>query len=716
MQRAADFIVAHHRRVLALTGLVTVMSALMFFRLDFNPDVSAFMKEGSVEGEAFAALQEKYDTADPVNVMLSLPPGETFLTGPALAEVTRVRDSLLLLDEVDLVTSLVPDTNPLTGTPLTAEFLESLPPFAIDQMAGANPLADFLLSPDGRHTLLMVVPEGDAIRAARAIGDVAFGESFEVTISGNPVIYAEMIEILSLVLLLIPPVVVVLLLLVFHANVGNAKLTALSLFPALVGTVWTFGLIFALGRKIDIVTVIVPIFVIVMGSADGLHFVTHFQEIAAHTEDPSARVRSTLEQVGKPMILTTISTAVGFLSLFATDVGPIRQMGLFAAIGITFAGIISFFSLPAVLTHLDIVGRPHPPRAGAMLIRALRAGVRTRVPAVVITIALLALTVTFAPRLTVDSDPLFMFGPDHEVRQAFSSTEELFGGATPLVGEFAFDPNSPADSLAAAQAATARLETLPMVRSVISVATLADVLPADTLGDILSGEVELPTGRMVSEDGLRFILLTQDLGSGGLDDLRTAAGQDPAILTLTGMTIIWDSMADLVLGAQVWSVTVALGLVTLMLLLTYRRLRLTLVAILPLVLTIGGLLGFIAVTDINLNLITAVASSIVIGVGIDYAIHFVAAIQHAEGAGPGYVLRALDTAGRPIMANALGIAFGLTGLWFSPLVPHHHISAIMWFSMIIGALSTLLVIPALLPAEGVADPDDIRGGIPNREK
>lgn len=67
------------------------------------------------------------------------------------------------------------------------------------------------------------------------------------------------------------------------------------------------------------------------------------------------------------------------------------------------------------------------------------------------------------------------------------------------------------------------------------------------------------------------------------------------------------------------------------------------------------------------------------------------------------------------MANALGIAFDLTGPWSSSPVPHHHTFAIMWFSMIIGALSTLLVIPALLPREGVAEPDGTPADIPSRE-
>ncbi len=100
-------------------------------------------------------------------------------------------------------------------------------------------------------------------------------------------------------------------------------------------------------------------------------------------------------------------------------------------------------------------------------------------------------------------------------------------------------------------------------------------------------------------------------------------------------------------------------------------------------------------------MVTAIASSIVIGVGIDYAIHFVAAIDHARPAGDGYSLRAIDHAGRPIIANALGVAVGLTGLWLSPFRFHPHISMIMWVAMVTAALTALLIIPALLPRAGL---------------
>ena len=115
------------------------------------------------------------------------------------------------------------------------------------------------------------------------------------------------------------------------------------------------------------------------------------------------------------------------------------------------------------------------------------------------------------------------------------------------------------------------------------------------------------------------------------------------------------------------------------------RWRETFISLVPIALTVVMLLGFIAFAGIQLNLVTAIASSIVIGVGIDYAIHFIAAIDHARAEGDGYVLRAIERAGRPIVANALGIALGLTALWLSPLKPHSQISMIMWVAMLTAA-------------------------------
>ena len=704
MDRIARFIVERSRIVLALTALVSILSILMLFRMSFNADVSSFVLEGNETGEAFAELQAKYETTDPINIVASLPDGQTFSTSENVALIAELRDEVSAVEGVVSVAAVVPEENPLTGAPLDADTIRRAPDALVVALIADNPVSDLLISEDGQHTLVFVSPGEDPTAAARRVTDVRV-DGLDLTFSGNPVVFASVIDLLTWFLLIIPPLVIALLVLVFFSTIGSVRLSMMALIPAALGSLWTFGLIFALGYRVDIVTVIVPIFVIVMGSADGLHFVTHFQEQDG-SEDAVARVRSALSEVGVPMILTTISTAAGFLSLLVTDVQPIRQLGLFTAIGITFAGVISFFSLPAAISHVSISERSSKAILGSSLTAGLKRLVRTRIPAIAVTAAILAFGAWGIPQLAVNPDQLFFFKDDDPVRLAFERTEELFGGATPLVGEFAFDPADPAASLAAAQQAAADLEALPGVRTVFSVADVAGSLDRDQLQAVLSGAIELPMGRMVADDGMRFLLLPADFATADLERWLVYADESETVVALTGMPVVWDEIARLVLNAQATSLVVAYVLVVIMLLIAYRSVRETLVSLVPITLTLVTLLAFVALSGIQLNLLTAVISSIVLGVGIDYAIHYIAAITHARPDGPGYVDRAIDKAGRPIVANALGIAVALSALWLSPLKIHSQVSMIMWVAMTTAAATTLIVIPALLPQAGVQAADD----------
>lgn len=702
MDRIARFIVGHSRQILAATAIISLLAVAMLFRMDFNADVASFVLEGNDTGETFSALQEKYATADPINVVAGLDEG-SFRTREGLGKLVLLRDQLAAVDGVVEVASIVPDRNPITGAPLTAADVATAPESAILALLDQNPVSRLLLDDEGQNTLLLVIPGDDALSVARRVADLTPPPGIEVTLSGNPVVFATVLDVLSLFLLIIPPIVIFLLVATFYATIGDLRLSVLAILPAGLGSLWTFGLIFGLGREVDIVTVIVPIFVIVMGSADGLHFVTHFQEETG--ADTVSRVRSALQEVGTPMILTTISTAAGFLSLLITDVQPIRQLGIFTAVGIVFAGIISFFALPALISRIQVEPKHHRALLGPRLTRGLKTLVRTRTPAIVLTGAILIFAAIFVPRLEVDSDQLFFFKDNDPIRQAFEKTEELFGGATPLVGEFVFDPSAGPEQLAEIRAASDALEQQSGIREVFSIADLADALPTEQLQAILNEQVALPVGDLVSEDGLRFLVFPADFTTDDLQSWLAFADESDQIRVLTGMPIVWDEIARLVLQAQVGSVIVAYILVAVMLAVAYRRLWETIVSLVPITLTILAVLGFVAASGIQLNLLTAVISSIVIGVGIDYSIHYIAAIDYARPAGDGYVLRAIDRAGRPIVANALGIAIALSALWLSPLKIHSQVSMIMWVAMITAALTALLVIPAMLPRAGVRDPE-----------
>ena len=108
VDRIARTIVNHSKRILAVTALVTVASLLMLFRMDFNGDVGSFVLEGNETGEVFASLQEKYESADPINVLVSLGESETFRSPEGLTALVELRDDLAAIEGVAAVASIIP--------------------------------------------------------------------------------------------------------------------------------------------------------------------------------------------------------------------------------------------------------------------------------------------------------------------------------------------------------------------------------------------------------------------------------------------------------------------------------------------------------------------------------------------------------------------------------------------------------------------------------
>jgi uncharacterized protein len=687
----ARLLVHRSRLVLIGTALLTLAAMSQMPRLAFNADVTSFLLEGSEAGRSLAVLQEKYGAADPIMVVLERRDGGRFTDRDGLVLLAAARDAFARREGVASVGSLVPERDPLLGVALGPAALERLPEAALAALV-QGPGSDLLLGDDGRLALVVVLPAGDPIAVAREVQATPLPAGLGASFAGSPVVFAEVLGLLGWFLLAIPPIVLALLLTVFRLALGSLRAAILSIVPAVLGSLWTFGLIFGLGLRVDVVSVIVPIFVIVMGSADGLHLVSHFQRASSRALPRVDRVATALQEVGLPMVLTTLSTAAGFLSLLATDLRPIQHLGLFVAVGIVIAGVISLVTLPALLSHVELVPRRAlaPSRLGATLVSVSS----RRGAAVVLTVPLLVFTALYLPRLEVDPDQLFFFKAGHPARDAFARVEATFGGAAPLSGEFSLDRSLPLEpQLEAIRARSRSLERLPGVRRVVSVADLLDDVPALRRPALLSGEIVPPLGPMVAEDGLRFVLFPGPHTPADVQAWLAAARQAPEITVLTGTPVLFDGLSRAIVRAQGTSLALAFALVALMLLVTYRRVGTAVVALLPLALGVLTMLAFLAASGIQLHLMTAVAASIVIGVGIDYALHLIAAIEHARGEGPFAVERALERAGPAIVANALGVPVGLSALLLSPLAPHTHIAALMWVSMVTCAAAALVVIP-----------------------
>jgi len=200
----------------------------------------------------------------------------------------------------------------------------------------------------------------------------------------------------------------------------------------------------------------------------------------------------------------------------------------------------------------------------------------------------------------------------------------------------------------------------------------------------------------VSDDGFRMIITTGDLNSVDIDELDDFVAEHPDIRMISGMPVLFDEMNRLVVQSQTRSLGLALILIFIMLLITIRKFRAALVALIPIVITIMAIMGFLVISKFYLNVLTANLSAISIGVGVDYSIHLISGIYYFRKQGMNRgdsVDSALSSVSRPILANAFGLAIGMSALFFSPLRIHMQAASVMWIAMVISSMAALLLIP-----------------------
>jgi len=721
MDRIANFIIRRRKLIIAVVALTNLAALLSFFRFSLDTEFLNFFAADNPEVAAYNKLNVEYDTGEAVTVLVES--DRSLLEPDNLLAVFTLQSAIVPLEDVKQVQTFIPPQMPAGDQflPVTADLI-SQNAAALGQFIDRQYfLTGQFLSEDRQSAIIVVGIEvgadsGPVVDKLREIIESQPG--LDLALAGNPVIKDSVVGYLATILFILLPFAVGIILMVFNFILRHKRLTPLAMLPAAFGALWTFGTIFYSGNELSLVTVISPIFIIVMGSAYGLHFVSHFQENLAKYGDSAEATRQTLRMVGIPIALATLTTMAGFASLIWGQAVPMRQMGLFVTLGIAYAGLLAIFFLPALLSHLKISARPLP--AGSQRLGYLmnRASTR-RVPIIIFFTAVVIAAVIYIPKLEVVSDQLMFFKQSSEIRQASTQIEAHFGSAQPLVGQIVSDQGTAAifDAGEASRllAVERELETQPGIKNVTSVFDLIAGFSRMTTG--LEGYPQNPAiiqaflGQFgedgarswMSDTGFRLLIRPTGLEAADIATLKQWAANEPSITVITGMPILFDEFNQIVVDSQVRSLGLALVLVFIMLLVSLRSLKAALVGLLPIVLTIGAVLTFLVISDFNLNILTANLSAIVIGVGVDYSIHLISGIYYfrREGlSGNEAVEAAMGSVSRPVLANAFGLSLGLSVLFLSPLLIHIQAAAVMWVAMVFSSLAALLIIPQFYRSKG----------------
>ena len=381
---------------------------------------------------------------------------------------------------------------------------------------------------------------------------------------------------------------------------------------------------------------------------------------------------------------------------------------------ILIAGVATWLILPTILLHQ----KPLPRRSGGEG-RNLIAGGLSRLrgwPSVALAAALVAAFIPGVLSLRSNFSMIDMYKPGTSVHRSIVKTADVLGGSIPIYvvfpAERELDPELAnavlrlQDQAVGAGLAGQSLSAYGIVRNlwesissnegypdnVVIAKTMVTRIRRSNSGFMEAFFAEDGTGRAVF-----FLKDLDDTTLQGFQDLTSQIAHETGVqLQPVGTAFVMKEMNDQIIPQQLASLGLAAALVFLLTALTQRSIGLGLASTTPIIITLVTLFGVMGYARIDLSIITGIMSGLTIGVGIDYAIHYVSLLKQARKRGDDAPSEtALNFVATPVLANALGLAIGFTAMLFSPLQIHVTLSILMWVTMITSAVLSLTFLPTI---------------------
>jgi predicted RND superfamily exporter protein len=495
----------------------------------------------------------------------------------------------------------------------------------------------------------------------------------------------------------------------------------------------TLGMMPLLGWKMTIISVLLPIMIIAIANNYGIHLVALYQELNATGQYPSRKelVGALFRRLNKPVLLTGLTTIAGILGLLSHVLVPAKQLGVLAAAGIAFALLLSLFFIPAVMILLRV---PPPVRAKGnrknhFLDRWLQGAARRiiRHPGrLVITFTgIFVIAAAGILLLKVDANVENFFPKKNPVRVSADLINEYFGGSEDLSVWFSGDCKDPA-LLRRLERYTDSLKQIPGVGNVFSLADIVKEMSKALYDPGEEGYDRIPGSRNAvaqffelygmggdPEDFEQIVdfdyentrmLVRVKSGSTGVinkvvEEIRRLTKDDPAFKGIGGYGYINARLSDLILRGQIRSLGLAVVVVALLVMMIFRSVRSGIFITIPLAGAMVVLFGLMGYAGIVLDVATAMLSSIMIGVGVDYTIHFLWRYMHErkEGREPEEaVYNTIVNTGRGITFNALSVITGFSALMISSFTPIRFFGFLVVVSIASCLIGALVLVPAMI--------------------
>jgi len=567
-------------------------------------------------------------------------------------------------------------------------------------------------------------------------------DDIKIYVAGRPIVEGTMALLGPADMKKMVPIVILVIFIVLFITLRSFKGTLITLGVVFFSTIWAFGLMATVGIPIYAVSTMIPVMLIAIGVADGIHLYSHLQVFINHNPQATRKeaTKDMLKFLWKPVIMTSVTTAVGFISLLTSQVYPVKYFGIFTAFGVMMAMVFSLVFLPAgimifglpkakPINHTeDKEGHSHSKIANNFASWVIKHKYVSIVGSLIIAV----LSIIGMQEIWINSSFLEKFEKNSEIVLTDKFINEHFGGTSTL--NLILDAEGKKDAFK--EPAVLKLvdkmqkdvdNELQVVGNTFS---LADYICR--MNKVMNADKEEYNTIPDNQDMIAQYLLLYEM-SGDPENLNKVVDYDYEKANVTFQLKSDNSKAmnstlaiiekykddfkklgidmnyagsgykglvftDLILEGQIKSLILSLIIIVVLLSLMFKKISIGLIGSVPIILTALISFGIMGFLGIPLNTTTALLSSIAIGIGIDYAVHFLEQYRHnAEHSQDKMVTAQLTMAhsGRAIIYNAIVVIAGFLVLIFSVFPPNRELGALVslnMFTSFVGTLTIMLVV------------------------
>jgi predicted RND superfamily exporter protein len=445
--------------LIIINAAVTVFFAAQIPRAELDNNNTRFIPETHEARVVSEYIDETFDPSLMILVGLERPYGTVFdpeFLG-RLREYGRAVETVEFVKTVNSIMStqyITGDGDSITVTDLVPEDFAGTPEEITElrrRIASWDLYSGVLVSDNLSAAQIIVsldvktedagIPEVTAsLVKIRETAKEMFAGFAEVYVTGLPVISATINEAMGTDLLALIPLSALVVLAVLFFSFRRFTFVALPLLTVLVAVVWTVGAMPLFGIKLSILSAVLPVILIAVGSAYGIHIVTHYidetRKRALTVDEHRALVFLLMSRLIKPVFLAALTTFSGFVSFCFTSIPPIREFGYFSSFGV----IASFTAAVTLIPSLLLIRGPRAvkerrrktsgaDRVNAVIGDILVSVAQKRILVLTAAAAVIAVSGYGLSKLVVDNSTIDFFRNDTDISRSDRFIREYFGGS-----------------------------------------------------------------------------------------------------------------------------------------------------------------------------------------------------------------------------------------------------------------------------------------------